>query len=137
VQRADIPNGIPHGVGANGCGVSRVIDAMVTLMGFPLIAYWAVQPPSTTIVCPVTNDDSSEQSHSTALAISSGRAFRAMGWYVCANRRWLSLPSPPVIRSNSGVSVPPGAIALTLIPFVAYSRAAAFVSPMTACLLAA
>ena len=48
------------------------------------------------------------------------------GLFVCA----------PTSRSNIAVSVGPGATALTRTPNAAASRAADFVSPSTACLLA-
>src|SRR5919197_885320 len=45
----------------------------------PGLLYWATTPPSTAIVCPVTNEAASEQSHTTASAISSGVPTRPMG----------------------------------------------------------
>src|SRR5712691_977353 len=49
--------------------------------------YWATYPPSTVIVCPVTNAAASEQSHTTASAISSGRPILPTGWRatICAS----------------------------------------------------
>src|SRR5581483_268421 len=41
---------------------------------------WAVRPPSTTSVVPVTNEASSEARKSTALAISSGSPIRPIGF---------------------------------------------------------
>lgn len=41
--------------------------------------YCAIQPPSTAIGSPVTNDDASEHSHITASAISSGLPIRPTG----------------------------------------------------------
>src|SRR2546425_12326375 len=41
--------------------------------------YWATYPPSTVIVCPVTNEAASAQSHTTASAISSRRPILPTG----------------------------------------------------------
>src|SRR2546425_790628 len=43
------------------------------------LLYCTTSPPSTGIVCPVTNEAASEQSHTTASAISSGVPTRPMG----------------------------------------------------------
>ena len=43
------------------------------------LLYCATYPPSTVIVCPVTNEEASEQSQTTASAISSGVPTRPMG----------------------------------------------------------
>ena len=44
-----------------------------------LLVYWVTSPPSTTMLCPVTNDAESEQSQITASAISSGVPIRPTG----------------------------------------------------------
>jgi hypothetical protein len=43
------------------------------------LCYSAIMPPSTAMVCPVTNDAASEQSHTTASATSSGVPRRPIG----------------------------------------------------------
>lgn len=45
----------------------------------PRAIYCAIQPPSTAIGSPVTNDEASEHSHTTASAISSGLPIRPTG----------------------------------------------------------
>ena len=72
----------------------------------------AVSPPSTTIAWPVTNDDSSDDSHTAAAAISSGRPMRPSGW-ACSLRRRAS--GSPSIRPTGGVSMAPGQMQLTRI----------------------
>src|SRR2546428_10444931 len=90
--------------------------------------YCATYPPSTVIVCTVTNEASSEQSHTTASATSSGVPTRPMG----------SLAMMRALRSGSlqalsviGVWIAPGQTQLTRIPCFAYSNAAVLVSPTT------
>ena len=59
-----------------------------------LLERQAVWPPSTTIGCPTVNAASSEHSHSTAAAISSGRPMRPTGsWAMTAARPWGSCRS--------------------------------------------
>src|SRR2546426_9424855 len=95
--------------------------------------YCAMYPPSTLMACPVTNEAASEQSHTTASAISSGVPTRPIG----------SLAMMRALRSGSlrplaviGVWITPGQTQLTRIPCCAYSSAAVFVRPTTPCLLA-
>src|SRR6266481_5665938 len=97
------------------------------------LLYCATYPPSTVIVCPVTNEEASEQSQTTASAISSGVPTRPMG----------SLAMMRALRSGSlkplaviGVWITPGQTQLTRIPWWAYSSAAVLVRPTTPCLLA-
>src|SRR5712691_2992020 len=97
------------------------------------LLYCATNPPSTVMVCPVTNEAASEQSQTTASAISSGCPIRPTG----------SLAIIRAIRSGScipcaviGVAIYPGQTQLTRIPCCAYSNAAVFVRPTTPCLLA-
>src|SRR5580658_7082339 len=75
----------------------------------------------------------SEHIHNTASAISDGLAKRPMGWQLTT---YLWTAGARKIRSAIGVSVNPGHTALIRIPFLAFSRAAVFVSPITPCLLA-
>src|SRR5712691_89304 len=97
------------------------------------LLYCATNPPSTVMVCPVTNEAASEQSQTTASAISSGVPTRPMG----------SLAMMRALRSGSlkpiaviGVWITPGQTHLTRIPWWAYSSAAVLVRPTTPCLLA-
>src|SRR5579875_871640 len=94
--------------------------------------YIAVRPPSTGAAKPVTNEASSEHSHSTAAAISSGRPIRPTG---CAapSCAWVP-PAAAAIRSVIGVRIPPGQTALTLTLFLASCSAADLVNPTTPCL---
>src|SRR5437879_9508718 len=90
-------------------------------------------PPSTVMVCPVTNEAASEQSHTTVSAISSGVPTRPMG--SLAMRRALragSLKPLAVI----GVWITPGQTQLTRIHCWAYSSADVLVWPTNHCLLA-
>src|SRR5579859_160297 len=94
----------------------------------------ATQPPSTGSATPVRNEALSEQSHTTAAAISSGVPSRPTGSpaiNICSvsGRRANT-------RSSMGVRIPPGHTAFTRIPRAAYSSAATFVSPTTPCLAA-
>src|SRR6266446_8877736 len=86
------------------------------------------------MVCPVTKDAASEQSHITASAISSGRPILPTG---CRATIWASI-SGLLVRASSinGVRIYPGHTAFTRIPDLAYSSAAVFVNPTTPCLLA-
>src|SRR6266566_739781 len=95
--------------------------------------YCATYPPSTLMACPVTNEAASEQSHTTASAISSGLPIRPRGSMamICALRSG-SLQALSVI----GVWITPGQTQLTRIPCWAYSSAAVLVRPTTPCLLA-
>src|ERR1700741_2363971 len=96
--------------------------------------YCAVRPPSTDIEHPVTNEAACEHSHTTASAISSGRALRPIG--STSSSLAASFGRPATIPSSSGVSTTPGHTSLTLIPERAYSSAAHLVRPTTPCLAA-
>ena len=61
------------------------------------LLYCATYPPSTVMVCPVTNEAASEQSQTTVSATSSGFPIRPTG----------SLASISAIRSGSSI---PGAV---------------------------
>src|SRR5712691_12949748 len=97
------------------------------------LLYCATNPPSTVMVCPVTNDAASEQSHTTASAISSGVPTRPIGSLAMMRALRSGLLKP---LSVMGVWITPGQTQLTRIPCCAYSNAAVFVSPTTPCLLA-
>eukprot|EP00405_Crypthecodinium_cohnii_P034901 CAMPEP_0206529760 /NCGR_PEP_ID=MMETSP0325_2-20121206/2779_1 /ASSEMBLY_ACC=CAM_ASM_000347 /TAXON_ID=2866 /ORGANISM="Crypthecodinium cohnii, Strain Seligo" /LENGTH=109 /DNA_ID=CAMNT_0054025709 /DNA_START=81 /DNA_END=410 /DNA_ORIENTATION=+ len=75
-----------------------------------------------------------ELSHSTASATSSGLPIRPVGkdsfCFACHSGQFV------VKRSTIAVSVVLGQIPLIRMPFGAYSLAAVFVKPITACLLA-
>src|SRR6185437_15136943 len=91
----------------------------------------ATEPASTGSATPVTNEASSEHSHTTAAATSAGSPARviACGAKISAARSGGS----SVI---SGVMIAPGQTAFTRIPSFAYSTAAFFVRPRIPCLLA-
>src|ERR1700732_434042 len=100
----------------------------------------AVCPQLTLMIWPVMNDALPEARNVMASAISSGFAPRFSGT-AATNAAFLStapasLSATAVRRSSIAVSVGPGATALTRTPKGAPSRAADFVSPSTACLLA-
>jgi hypothetical protein len=94
-----------------------------------------VKPPSTTKACPVTQLDSLLASQSAALAISAGspalpsgltspiQVFTRSG--ICSTR---SADSSGKMGAQMKVAVPPGQMALTLIPRSASSKATDFVS---------
>jgi hypothetical protein len=79
------------------------------------------------------NEDSSEHSHSAALAISSGRPNRSSRLSRSATSRG-SRPRASIAPSSIGVSIAPGQIALIRMPSPAWSTAPARVSPSTPCL---
>jgi hypothetical protein len=97
------------------------------------VRYGTIEPPSTGSVTPVTKDAASEQSQRMAAATSTALATRPMGIALVRRCRVYSSANH---RSFTGVRVVPGAIALTRMFCLAYSRAAAFVRPTTPCLLA-
>src|SRR5207244_5903568 len=70
-----------------------------------------VWPPSTIRAWPTVKEAASEHSHTTALAISSGRPILPIG----SSEITLARPSgvPPVKRAIIGVSIYPGQTALT------------------------
>src|SRR5262249_13725901 len=86
------------------------------------------------IACPVTKEAASEQSQTTASAISSGLPARPIGW--AAAMAASTLGCWRVIRLIIGVSIAPGQTTFTRMPDLAYSKAAVLVSPTTPCLLA-
>src|SRR5580704_6615957 len=98
------------------------------------IAYRADLPPSTRYEAPVMNEALSDARNVMVLAISSGLPTRLSGT-VAARLAFLSVV--PVKRFSIPVSTGPGETMLTRTPDAAASRAADFVSPSTACLLAA
>src|SRR3954451_7009583 len=91
----------------------------------------ATEPASTGISIPVTNEASSEHSHTTTAATSAGSPNRLIA---CGRR--ISSWRSGVSLDISGVMIAPGQTALTRIPWLAYSTAAFFVSPPMPCLLA-
>jgi len=94
----------------------------------------ATQPPSTGSATPVRNDAAAELSQTTAAAISSGRPRRPIG--SAASNSCLVSGRWATVRWIIGVSIAPGQTALTRIPQLAYSSAAALVRPTTPCLAA-
>src|SRR4051812_48185729 len=78
----------------------------------PNLAYAHVEPPSTRMTWPVTNDDISEARKTAASATSVGRASR-----LNAVRSTMSAPALRSISPAMSVSVSPGAIALTRMPW--------------------
>jgi hypothetical protein len=94
----------------------------------------AVLPPSTTYDAPVMNDALSDARNVMIWAISSGLPIRLSGT-VAASPAFLS--ALPVKRFSMSVSIGSGATMLMRTPDAAASRAADFVNPSTACLLAA
>src|SRR5580658_7609405 len=82
---------------------------------------------------PVMKEARSEHIHRTASEISDGAPKRPMGWRLRAN---LFASGSPKRRSAMGVSITAGQTAFTRIPLRAVSSAAAFVRPITPCLLA-
>src|SRR6476659_10724738 len=96
--------------------VSKVIGCLLQLI---------VRPPLTLTVWPVMYAASSEAKNATALARSDGSASRRNGIALVSAARSLGLS--PTIEANSGVSVGPGQMAVTLIWVRAISRATALV----------
>src|ERR1700735_5872141 len=97
-------------------------------------AYLADLPPSTRYEAPVMNEAFSDARNVMVLAISSGVPTRLRGTVAV---RLAFLSAVPVKRFSIPVSIGPGATKLTRTPDAAASSAADFVSPSTACLLAA
>src|SRR5258708_30083582 len=95
--------------------------------------YEAVLPPLTLMIWPVMNAALGEATNTMASAISVGVPTRLRGT-PAASPAFLS--AVPVNRFSIPVSTGPGATALTRMPDAAPSRAADFVNPSTACLLA-
>ena len=98
----------------------------------------AVKPPSTTRACPVTKLDSLLASQSAAFAISAGSPALPIGVSDASHGFTISgvrSTSSAGISGHTGaqihVAVPPGQIALTLIPRSASSKATDFVNPTT------
>ena len=102
------------------CSTTRVLaicgGSTTSCCGLAVVAgtYWAVKPPSTTMLCPVTNEARSEQSHTTASAISYGRPRRRMG--VPATNEASVSGLAATSRSIMGVWMTPGRTAFTRIP---------------------
>src|SRR5690625_3195139 len=89
-------------------------------------------PPSTGIVCPVTNRASSEARNATTSAQSAGRPKRPRGIHDA--RRAGSRPSSIASAEVWGVSVRSGAIAFTRTPLGPSSTASDLVNAETAAL---
>ena len=97
-----------------------------------------VIPPSITISCPLTNPDPSLARKTAACAISSGSPARGIGWIVAkrsfttpVNRSALE-PSRPAFFPKIPVTIAPGEMQLTRIPFSPSSAAAERVNALTA-----
>src|SRR5262249_30889451 len=95
----------------------------------------ASAPPSTISELPMTGPAASEQSHSTASAISSGVATLPRG--VRSVMAFARAGSDFIQPAIGGVATQPGEIAVTRTPVSAYWRAALAVRPSTPCLAAA
>ncbi|MCY1551083.1 hypothetical protein D9M68_873900 [compost metagenome] len=94
----------------------------------------AVRPESTTKVFAVTWAAASLARYSKLAAISSGSSALPKGDACAAPSR--AAAEPPRTCSISGVTVVPGATALTRMPYCDSSAAAERVSPTTPCLAA-
>src|SRR6185436_14064378 len=93
----------------------------------------ASQPPSTTITVPVVKEDASLARWSAASATSSALPNRRMAWRLRdASRTGSGSALRAKLRRSIGVSMAPGAIALTRIPSVAKSSAIVRVKLMMA-----
>ena len=99
-----------------------------------------VKPPSTTRACPATKLDSLLASQSAAFAISGGNPALPSGIPAANHGATISsgarsIKSADISAGNSpekiAVAIPPGQMALTLIPRSASSKATDFVNPMT------
>ena len=107
-------------------------------LGRPFFRWvWVTVPPivaplSTGNATPVTNEARSEHSHTAAseLAVKGRRSGRPVGWRRCGAGSSVRRPSCVSIMP---VNVAPGQMALTLIPSLTYSRAAARVTPRMPC----
>src|SRR6185436_14764756 len=105
----------------------------------PSVAKWAIQtplarnPPSTTIVSPVTNDDACEPRKIAAPTSSSTRPVRPIGVLEASAAARSGISST---FEFIGVRNTPGAIALTRTPCLAHSLARHSVSIRTPALLA-
>ena len=72
---------VQFGIGQFGTaqvGTRQFRNAQIGIL-HELLLYWVTNPPSTAMLCPVTNDAESEQSQITASAISSGVPIRPTG----------------------------------------------------------
>ena len=87
--------------------------------------HWAVKPPSTSKLCPTTNEDLLEESQITASAISSEVPIRPIGC-MAVIVAWFSALSPTNRRYMS-VSIAAGNTALMRMPCLPNSTAADFV----------
>jgi hypothetical protein len=95
----------------------------------------AVAPPSMTRSWPMANPASSDASQSTAAAASL--TVPALPAGKASLSRWSRSVAVSPGRSDMGVSIGPGLMALIRMPSAMYSRAAARVSALTAALVAA
>src|ERR1043166_4443584 len=107
--------------------VTAIMGSVRFINSFP----FAVPPPSTSRLCPVTKDDLPEHNQRTASATSSARPSRPIGWNW--TRSSFFIRNPSASRSTISVSITAGFTALMRIPCAEYSMAPTFVSPMTAC----
>jgi hypothetical protein len=96
--------------------------------------YRPIQPPSTTIVSPLTYPLARDARNTTAPSKSSGLPHFPAGIRSRICRDLVGLARRAVFMS---VSMYPGAMAFTLMPFDAHSLDSAFVRPATPCLAAA
>src|SRR5439155_11164729 len=87
---------------------------------------YVARPPERSYTAPVENEHSSEDSHATSAATSSGLPTRPIGIFATS----MSTVERSICWSSS-VPITAGATALTRIPWVATSLASALVSPMT------
>ena len=90
------------------------------------ICHTMIWPPLTSSVAPVMKDAASETRNRTALACSWGNPQRPSGNPLPISLKCLVSRAPPLVI---GVSVAPGHIALTLIPYGATSRARCRLKP--------
>src|SRR5580692_3772096 len=91
----------------------------------------AVAPPSTEMAWPFTKDEASEQSQTTASAISDASANRRIG--ETSVSAFSNFGFSAMRSSIMAVRTVPGQTALTRMPLRPYSTAAAFVRPTTPC----
>ena len=100
--------------------LSKLFDILSTIDPLGTLHRLTI-PPSTNNVCPKTKDALSDNSQTTALAISCGSPMRPIG--VFDLRLSISYLLSSATRSSISVSTKPGAIAFILIPDLAYSSA--------------
>src|SRR6266436_10211740 len=100
------------------------IGSDLSLEGDQSTAHAASQPPSTTMTVPVMNDDASLARCSAVSATSSALPNRFMAWrWRDASRTGSGSACRAKLRRSIGVSMAPGAMALTRMPSAAKSTA--------------